>query len=178
MKVILLAALSIDGFIAQTTQQPSVTWTSPEDKDFFVKKTKSAGVVIFGNQTWQTIGRPLPGRLSIIYTHQTLADLLAAHHLSATEPPALAVTSQPPTALINQLAADGHQEVVIGGGASIYGQFLAADLVDELYLTIEPIIFGQGIKFLDQLIIKKFQLLDTTVLNQAGSLVLHYGRAV
>jgi dihydrofolate reductase len=38
--------------------------------------------------------------------------------------------------------------VVIGGGASVYRAFLEAQLVDELWLTVEPLTFGAGVSLL------------------------------
>lgn len=44
--------------------------------------------------------------------------------------------------LLAQLAAAGQQRLVLLGGAALAGAFLAADLVDELQLTICPLLLG------------------------------------
>ena len=41
-------------------------------------------------------------------------------------------------------AAAGEQDVMVAGGASVVQQFLAAGLLDELYLHIAPIVLGAG----------------------------------
>jgi dihydrofolate reductase len=51
--------------------------------------------------------------------------------------------------------------------------FLAAGLVDEVYLTIEPVLFGQGIPFTREPLRVPLKLLDTTNLN-ASTVLLHY----
>ena len=61
MKVILLMALTVDGMIARSPEE-FPDWTGTEDKRMFKKTTLEAGVLIMGAKTYDTIGRPLPGR--------------------------------------------------------------------------------------------------------------------
>ena len=67
MKVILMLAMTVDGKIARSTDH-AADWTSKEDKKAFVEATKEAGAIIMGRNTFETIGRPLPGRLNLILT--------------------------------------------------------------------------------------------------------------
>ncbi|MCE2139028.1 dihydrofolate reductase, partial [Streptococcus thermophilus] len=63
----------------------------------------------------------------------------------------------------------------IVGGAGVLMPLLAADLVDELYIQIAPVILGDGIplfKAIDQQ--QRFELVDT---NRYGQLAeVHYQR--
>jgi len=68
MKIILIAAMTLNGMIAQTRDQNSLEWTSKEDTAFFIEKTKEAGVVVMGQKTFETIGKPLKGRRLIVLT--------------------------------------------------------------------------------------------------------------
>jgi dihydrofolate reductase len=138
MNVFIIAAMTLDGFIAQDVTQVSTSWTSQEDKNFFRERTKQAGVIIVGAKTYQTIGRPLPGRQNIVYSKNP----------TPTIPPAanLQVTSAAPADLIAELAAKGYKEVAICGGASIYSLFLQSGLVNKLYITLEPVVFGSGVQ--------------------------------
>lgn len=164
MHCFIIAALSADGFLAenntltyhQKDQEGAISlgrktfWTSKEDGQFFRARTKEAGVVVMGRKTFLQSGKPLPGRLNIIYSRQAPADDL---------PENLRYTQASPQELLEQLQAEGHQEVAICGGSSIYTQFMKAGVVDTLYLTIEPILFGQGINlFTDPLGGKKLTL--------------------
>ncbi len=141
MNVILLAAISADGKIAQREDQTSLDWTSKEDTKFFVEKTKEVGVVIMGSKTFETIGKPLNGRRVVVLSREEKAEMgekadgtVEFVNISAQE-------------LIARLEKEGHDSVVVAGGASVYSQFLRAGLVTELYLTIEPVLFGNGIPF-------------------------------
>ena len=56
MKVVLLMATTVDGIIAKDVDE-FIDWTGKEDKKYFVKITKEAGVVIMGSTTYKTIGK-------------------------------------------------------------------------------------------------------------------------
>jgi dihydrofolate reductase len=132
MKVTLIAALSADGFIARDAHQPA-DWTSKEDKKVFVELTKRAGVIVMGRNTYDTIGRALPGRRMIVYTSKELDNR------------DVETTQEKPADLIHRLGHDGYTEVAICGGRAVYDMFLAEGLVDTLYLTLEPKLFGSGL---------------------------------
>lgn len=59
------------------------------------------------------------------------------------------VTDGPESALERARAAVGGQDVAIAGGASTVQQYLAAGLLDELYLHIVPVILGAGERLLE-----------------------------
>ncbi len=136
MKVILLMAITLDGKIAKHATQLA-DWTSKADKKIFVEETKKAGVIIMGKTTYDTIGRSLPGRLNVIM--ELNADS------SKNIPDSLEFTETPPKKLIQQLVNRGFNNIILGGGSTINGLFLKENLVDEIWLTIEPKIFGEGL---------------------------------
>lgn len=136
MHLILLAALSLDGKLARTPHQ-FVNWSSKEDKRLFMRASKRAGVLIIGHNTWETLPAPLPGRLHIVLTRNPTAQ--------QPIPGVVEFTSAPPPEIVADLTGRGYQEAIIGGGGTVNAMFLEHDLIDELWLTIEPLIFGGGI---------------------------------
>lgn len=166
MKCFLIAAQTVDGFIAQDPTQVSTAWTSGSDKKWFSERTKEARVVVMGSTTFKTINRPLPGRLTVIYTRHP--EEFA--NFSADE---VMTTDLAPAELLAELEAKGFTEVAICGGSSIYSQFLAAGVIDTLYLTIEPIIFGQGVALFSEKTETKLQLVDITTLSE-DTILLQY----
>ncbi len=136
MKIILLMAITLDGKIAKHATQLT-DWTSQADKKNFVEETKKAGVIIMGKSTYDTIGRPLPNRLNIVLTSKP--------NIEQNIPQQLEFTNLPPVELIKQLNARGYSEIILGGGATINSLFLKENLIDEIWLTIEPKIFGEGL---------------------------------
>ena len=69
MIVTLLMALTLDGKIAKDPDHYP-DWTGKEDKKLFAKISKEAGVVIMGSRTFDTCGKPLPGRKNIVLTRK------------------------------------------------------------------------------------------------------------
>ncbi len=148
MHVFLIAAITANGFIAEAVDQISTSWTSKEDRKFFSQRTKQAGVIVMGSSTYKTIGRPLPERLTIVYSKSDEMKNIAAE---INDEKVLRVTELSPADLIKKLAQEGYSEVAICGGASIYSLFMNAGMIDTLYLTIEPVLFGSGIRIFDGL---------------------------
>ena len=53
------------------------------------------------------------------------------------------------SALRQAREAAGHRDVRIGGGAETIQQYLNAGLIDELSITLAPVLFGTGIRLFD-----------------------------
>lgn len=168
-EVILLAAMSTDGFIAPLDQEklPSTVWTSSEDKQFFTEKSKEIGIMIMGSKTFDTIGRALSGRRSIVMTSKP-------DNYVKFDDPNLLFTNENPEEILTNLRLQGVKQVALCGGARIYNLFLQKNLVDKMFLTIEPHIFGAGVKLFNEKIEEKFQLLEQKKLNEQGTLLLEY----
>lgn len=165
MKVFIIAAISADGFMGTDVSQRSLDWRSPEDARFFIETTKAARVMVMGSATYKTfrMKRAPPGRRLIVYTHDPAS--VTGENVETT--------SEDPKALVARLDAEGYPALAVCGGAAIHSMFLDAGLVDELYLTVEPIIFGQGIPFARQPANVQLKLLDATNLS-TNTLLLHY----
>lgn len=164
MKVTLIAAISADGKIAEKADQSSLDWTSKEDTKFFIDKTKEAGTVVMGRKTFATINKPLKGRRVIVLTRDP----------SKEQPmPGVEFTNSEPTVLVRQLESEGVAELALAGGSSIYGQFLQAGLVTDIYLTIEPVLFGGGVPLAQGFDRVSLKFQSVQQLN-AQTIVLHY----
>jgi len=166
MRVFILAVMTADGFIARGTDEFSMDWASKEDERLFVRLTKEAGVIVMGSATAQTVieaGRRLPGRRKLVYTRQP-GKITA----EGFEP-----TAEAPRDLIARLSSEGARAVAVCGGAQIYSLFLQAGVVDELYVTIEPKLFGRGVPLLNDAFDADLQLLSVDKLND-NTVLLHY----
>jgi len=134
MNVVLVAAITTDGFIARHTNELA-DWTTKEDKQFFVRKTKELGVMVMGRTTFETIGRALPGRRMIVLSSDP-----SRYQIEDVE-----FTNEQPKELLDRLVVEGAKSVAVCGGAKVYTDFLEAKLIDEAALTIVDIKFEKGI---------------------------------
>ena len=113
--LILIAAVARNGGIGKDN---ALLWRLPEDLKFF-KRTTLGCPVIMGRKTFESIGRPLPGRRNIVVTRNTAWQhdgVDVAHTLEEAR----------------ALAASEPRVFVIGGG-ELYAQ--ALPVADELILT-------------------------------------------
>ena len=115
MKVSMIVAASANNVIGADGGLP---WRLSEDLRRF-KEITMGKPMIMGRLTYETIGKALPGRRSIVLTRQ--ADY---------QPAGVDVASTPEAAL--QLAGDV-DEVMIIGGAKVYEKFLP--MSERIYLT-------------------------------------------
>ncbi len=121
MKLSMIVAVAENGVIGRNNALP---WYLPNDLKYF-KQTTMGKPVIMGRKTYESIGKPLPGRTNIVITRQ--ADY---------QPEGVKVVNSVEAA--RELAEsvcliDGQEEAMIMGGAEIYA--LALPHTDRLYLT-------------------------------------------
>jgi dihydrofolate reductase len=165
MKIFVIADMSANGMIAEKEQQVSLDWTSEEDRMFFIKKTKEASVMVMGRKTFETIGKPLKGRLIKVMTR----DVAGRENIEGQ----IEWTDADPATIIAELKERGYDQVAIAGGAEVYRLFVESGLVTDLYLTIEAVLFGNGTPFL-----RGFDRIDMNLqeVRQLGeqTVLLHY----
>jgi dihydrofolate reductase len=130
----MMMAVTLDGKIAKSSDH-FPDWTSREDKQLFQKISKEAGVVIMGEKTFATFPFPLKDRLNVVFTLEK----------NPKEAPGVKWVTGDPEEVVKELEAMGHNSAILGGGAFINGLFLEKNLVDEIIVTIEPKIFGEGL---------------------------------
>jgi dihydrofolate reductase len=111
----LIVAASTNNVIGVQGELP---WRLSDDLKRFKRLTMGKPIVM-GRRTWQSIGRPLPGRRNIVLTRQ---DGFAATGCEVVASPAAALT-----------AAGDAEEIMIIGGSQIYDLFLPK--AARLYLT-------------------------------------------
>lgn len=121
MRLALIWAMSRNRTIGRNNALP---WHLPEDLKYF-KRVTMGKPIIMGRKTWESIGRPLPGRTNIVITRDesfSAPGIKVVHSLND----ALSVAE-------SVGVIDGADEVVVIGGAQIYA--LTLPNADRLYLT-------------------------------------------
>jgi dihydrofolate reductase len=68
-----------------------------------------------------------------------------------------------------------YKVVAVLGGSAVYRFMLERGLLDEMFVTIEPVVFGRGKEmFLGGTRTTRVNLLSVKRLNRTGTLLLHY----
>lgn len=118
MRVSIIVARAANGVIGRDNTLP---WRLPEDLKHFRALT-TGHPIIMGRKTWDSLGRPLPGRTNIVVSRN--ATLAAEGALCAGSLQA---------ALDLATTAEGADEVFVIGGAQLYAQ--ALEVADRLLVT-------------------------------------------
>lgn len=135
MKVILYMAMSLNGMIAK--KDDTATWISKEEWDSYSLAVRTANHLIIGRRTYNILTKqPEFAELKdvkIVAISKSTFKTLSKNHQ---------IANSPKEAL--RLFKDA-KEVVVAGGGILNSSFLAENLVDEIYIDVEPVILGEGI---------------------------------
>lgn len=126
MNTIIIVAMTPDRLIGKGGALP---WHEPEDLKHF-KRTTMGHAVIMGRKTFDSIGRPLPGRRNIVVTRNVEAS--KHRKVETVEGTSLDVVDSLDSAL-ELCRRRGEETAFIVGGAQIYA--LALPLADEMIVT-------------------------------------------
>ncbi|QLE96176.1 dihydrofolate reductase [Neptunomonas phycophila] len=121
MRLAMIVAQSSNRVIGRDNKLP---WYLPGDLKYF-KQATMGKPIIMGRKTFESIGKPLPGRLNIVISRDA----------SFTAQGIKVVMSLPDAIELaeSQALIDGVDEAMIIGGAQIYA--LALPEVERLYIT-------------------------------------------
>ena len=167
MKVILYMAISADGFIAKLDHE--TPWTDDEFRSYS-SHIKHAGNLIIGKTTWDFMLEDNP--------FDQLGNPLVVVLTSSTDNPPRdkVIFVKNFSQAIKALKDQGFSEIIVAGGSQVDRAALDSGLIDEIYLDIEPIAFGQGISLFAQsskTAPVKLNLLGTKKIGDSG-VQLHY----
>lgn len=119
----IVVAAARNGVIGRDGKMP---WHNPSELAYF-KATTMGKPVIMGRKTFQSIGRPLPGRRNLVISRDQLFDAPGTEKVSSLGSAlTLAAASVSPD-------APPPAEIMIIGGGQIYAE--ALPLADRIYLT-------------------------------------------
>lgn len=146
IKVSVYIATSLDGFIAR--DDGGLDWldeanaTVPDGEDCgYQAFTESVDVLIMGRKTYEKVlsfGEwPYGSKPVAVLSHKPIS-------FPPGVPDAVTHSSESPQNILKRLSNEGVQHVYVDGGITIQG-FLSEGLVNEITMTVIPIILGDGI---------------------------------
>lgn len=164
MQVILYMATTVNGYIAKENNE--TPWSDEEWQSFskFVKEIKN---IVIGKNTYEImkkddefskIGNPF----TVVVSKEDFA-----HNYNFT-------IAKSPKEALKILKEKNFTKALVAGGGMLNSSFMKEKLVDEIYLDVEPLIFGKGIKlFSDNDFDAKLELMGTKSLSK-NTIQLHY----
>lgn len=170
MRIILVFVSTLDGKITKWGDPKVSSWTSQEDKNYFRKIWNEAPLIVMGSNTF------LAEKLGSVRDH--LIVVMTRHAASYEDKEVrgrLEFSDESPAQLATRFENEGFGTMLVVGGAHIATSFLKADLIDEIWLTIEPKIFGKGGNFVtEQELDLEVRLISCEQVNPEGTLITRY----
>ena len=137
-KVVLGLGISLDGYIARRNGTVDFLFM-PKDysmASFFA----NIDTAFMGRKTYD-VSKKMGGG--------SFGPKMAVYVFSRTQPPGdrdgVTFTNRSPAALVGQIRKQKGKDIWLFGGGELGRDFLKADLVDELYIGIVPVLLGEGI---------------------------------
>lgn len=138
MKVIMQPGLSLDGYIALPNGD-SYSWVNQDDEARYSAAVEKAGCLIVGKTTFDEYKADFEARENVI-------NFVCTHDEDAVESDTIKYVSGTPKEIIDKIAGYGFEELIVCGGGEINGMLADAKLVDEIVVSIQPAVLGEGIK--------------------------------
>lgn len=128
-------AISMNGMIAKSDDDTS--WISEDEWNSYSETTRKAGCLVVGRRTYNILTKqPEFSELKNVKL------VVVSKDNFTTKQENHVIAHSPIEAL--ELLKD-YSEIIVAGGGILNASFLKENLVDEIYLDIEPIVFGEGI---------------------------------
>ncbi len=154
MTLALIAAQSKNHIIGNG---PDIPWRAKGEQKLF-KDITMGGILIMGRKTFDSIGRALPGRETIVVSRQLGLEITGCHTATSLPDAVALATSLPGTCFI-------------AGGGEIYRQAVETLELDEIHLTTIDLEV-EGDVFMPDLHLEQYQL--ATEQHFETNLVYHY----
>ena len=133
----LTVATSADGFISRTRDEPPQAWASSEEQELFFRDVEAADWAVMGRNTHMAADRP--DRRRIVFSTKTNGWIRPTQIW--LDPEGITPATLP--------GIVGHvhplDRGLILGGTRVHDWFLAHRAIDSVHMTIEPVVFGQGL---------------------------------
>lgn len=131
MKVVLYAAVSVDGFIAD--RSGGTDWV--KDDEVFEKVCKEAGCIVMGNNTFKEYGEPPFKNVQhlVLSTKDQTSEYKNVHFVSS------------PNAAIQKTQELGFEKLLVIGGGQCNSSFAQNNLLNEVWLDEHPLRLGKGV---------------------------------
>ena len=170
MKTILIFVSTLDGKITKWGEPKVSSWSSHQDQDYYKKVLNESRLIVMGSNTFNAdTFKPSADHQLIIMTGHP--DKYKSLEISGQ----IEFTNESPVELIARFITKEHKQILVVGGPHIATSFLKEQLIDEVWLTIEPKIFGTGGNFATEVDLDiNLHLIHCEKVNEQGTLITKY----
>lgn len=168
-KLIYHVATTVDGFIARADG----TWDFfPQEGDHvtdFIESWKTYDTVLMGRKTYEVglnlgVTNPYPSMKSYVFSRS----------MGESPDPLVRLVSGDVSEFVSGLKKEEGKDIYLCGGGDLAAQLLAAGLIDEVKVKLNPVVLGSGTPVLGEIARPiDLELVDTKVYD-SGVVLLTY----
>lgn len=172
MKIALVMVMSVDGKTTRWGEPQIYQWTSKEDEKYFFSLIQKQRVIIMGRRTFEASKSKIKLSSKLLRVVMTkdpdkYKDLTVLGQLE--------FTSESVREIVKRLEDKGFKDALLVGGGEVNTSFFRENLIDELWLTVEPRIFGKGNNLVaEEKLDVNLRLKSIKKLNPRGTVLLKY----
>jgi len=137
-RVRLFIATSLDGYIAG--RDDDLGWLFDDGDYGYAAFSKSIDTVLVGRRTYEVACAfpewPYAGRNVVVFTRTGNARITS---------PNTVATSRSPADVVAELRARDGKDLWLAGGGALVPAFMDAGLIDDVIVSIHPVLLGDGI---------------------------------
>ena len=166
MRVILYMAITPNGLIDK--KDGSADFLTKKESDSYVRAVKMAGALVIGRKTYEMLSKKaefkkfVKAKIKIVVVSRKKLYFSNSNHCVAHSP------------IGALMELKGLKQVIVAGGGILNASFLSKNLIDEIYLDVEPNLFSKGINLFEGGDFDlKLKLLGTKMLSE-NEIQLHY----
>jgi dihydrofolate reductase len=152
-KVVLGLGISLDGYIAR--KNGAVDWLSMDWDYDWTAFFKTVDVVLMGRKSWDAALKMQPKKKSkskVSNPYAGMETYIFSKTLNESGVEDVEIVSGDLKEFIENLKAKEGKNIWLSGGGELAKSFLDADLVDEIYLGVTPLLLGAGLPVFPELI--------------------------
>jgi dihydrofolate reductase len=170
MKTILVFVSTLDGKITKWGNPDVKSWSSKQDQNYFRDIWNSSKLIVMGSSTYEADPvKPTGKRLVIVMTkapekhkNEEVSGRLEFKNATASE-------------LVSKYKKEGYKQMLVVGGPHIATSFLKEKMINEIWLTIEPKVFGAGGNFvIEENLDISLKLVSWLQANKKGTVFTKY----
>lgn len=137
-------ATSINGLI--TKGEDDSDWVSETDWKEFDRLMHDCGIMVMGRRTYEIFGDDFPckGAINVVMTSN--------HKLLNQETPDDVIfTDDSPKQVLETAKKMGFNKLMLIGGMKLNTSFFEEDLIDEIWLSVHPLLIGEGKMIMEEI---------------------------
>ncbi len=141
MKAILYMAITANGLIAR--EDDDTSWVTKTEWKSFSGMIRKHGNMIIGRRTYEIMVKSSEFTKSGL---DKVTVVVVTHKPLQVHDPRYVFLAKSPREALTVLYKEGHQTAMLCGGSRLNASFMKEKLVDEIYLDVEPLVLGKGIR--------------------------------